>query len=55
MLPPLRRYSWLPLLVGIFLFGNVGGGGYSVKADFLNAGQLVKGNLVEVAGVKAGR
>ena len=42
------------LLVGIFLFGNAGGGGYSVKADFLNAGQLVKGNLVEVAGVKAG-
>src|SRR5919198_1228679 len=42
------------LLVGIFLFGNVGGGGYSVKAEFLNAGQLVKGNLVEVAGVKAG-
>jgi phospholipid/cholesterol/gamma-HCH transport system substrate-binding protein len=42
------------VLVGIFLFGNVGGGGYSVSADFLNAGQLVKGNLVEVAGVKAG-
>src|SRR5919197_4596291 len=42
------------LLVGIFLFGNVGGGGYTVKADFLNAGQLVKGNLVEVAGVRAG-
>ena len=42
------------VLIGIFLFGNVGGGGYSVSADFLNAGQLVKGNLVEVAGVKAG-
>jgi phospholipid/cholesterol/gamma-HCH transport system substrate-binding protein len=42
------------LLVGIYLFGNAGGGGYAVKADFLNAGQLVKGNLVEVAGVKAG-
>ena len=42
------------LLVGIFLFGNVGKGGYKVSADFLNAGQLVKGNLVEVAGVKAG-
>src|SRR3954452_8601336 len=42
------------LLVGIFLFGSVGKGGYSVSADFLNAGQLVKGNLVEVAGVKAG-
>src|SRR3954447_4361051 len=42
------------LLVGIFLFGSVGKGSYSVSADFLNAGQLVKGNLVEVAGVKAG-
>jgi phospholipid/cholesterol/gamma-HCH transport system substrate-binding protein len=42
------------LLVGIFLFTSVGGGGYSVKADFINAGQLVNGNLVEVAGVKAG-
>ena len=42
------------VLAGIVLFGNIGGGGYSVSADFLNAGQLVKGNLVEVAGVKAG-
>jgi phospholipid/cholesterol/gamma-HCH transport system substrate-binding protein len=41
------------VLVGVFLFSS-GGGGYTVKADFLNAGQLVKGNLVEVAGVKAG-
>ena len=30
------------------------GGGYTVKARFTNAGQLVKGNLVEVGGVKAG-
>jgi phospholipid/cholesterol/gamma-HCH transport system substrate-binding protein len=42
------------VLVGIFLFTSAGGGGYSVTADFLNAGQLVNGNLVEVAGVKAG-
>ncbi|HEX6457953.1 MAG TPA: MlaD family protein [Thermoleophilaceae bacterium] len=40
------------VLVGIVLFG--GGGGYTVNAVFQNAGQLVKGNLVEVAGVKAG-
>jgi phospholipid/cholesterol/gamma-HCH transport system substrate-binding protein len=40
------------VLAGVVLFG--GGGGYSVSADFLNAGQLVNGNLVEVAGVKAG-
>ena len=30
------------------------GGGYTVHARFTNAGQLVKGNLVEVGGVKAG-
>ena len=30
------------------------GGGYTIKARFTNAGQLVKGNLVEVGGVKAG-
>jgi phospholipid/cholesterol/gamma-HCH transport system substrate-binding protein len=42
------------ILVGVFLFGSAGRGGYAVKADFQNAGQLVKGNLVEVAGVKAG-
>lgn len=40
------------VLVGVVLFS--GGGGYSVSAVFQNAGQLVKGNLVEVAGVKAG-
>jgi phospholipid/cholesterol/gamma-HCH transport system substrate-binding protein len=40
------------VLVGIVLFG--GGGGYTVNAVFENAGQLVKGNLVEVAGVQAG-
>jgi phospholipid/cholesterol/gamma-HCH transport system substrate-binding protein len=40
------------VLVGIVLFG--GSGGYTVSAVFENAGQLVKGNLVEVAGVQAG-
>jgi phospholipid/cholesterol/gamma-HCH transport system substrate-binding protein len=40
------------VLVGIVLFS--GGGGYTVSAIFQNAGQIVKGNLVEVAGVQAG-
>src|SRR3954452_8017955 len=31
-----------------------GGGGYQVKAEFLNAGQLVKGNPVKVAGTSVG-
>ena len=39
-------------LVGVLLFGS--SGGYRVKATFINAGQLVEGNLVQVAGVKAG-
>jgi phospholipid/cholesterol/gamma-HCH transport system substrate-binding protein len=41
------------VLVALVLFG-VGGGGYHVKARFLNAAQLVKGNLVQVGGVRAG-
>ncbi len=40
------------LLAAFLLFD--GGGGYQVKMRFTNAGQLVKGNLVEVGGVKAG-
>jgi phospholipid/cholesterol/gamma-HCH transport system substrate-binding protein len=40
------------VVVAVLLFS--GSGGYSVKADFLDAGQLVKGDLVEVGGVKAG-
>src|SRR5687768_2317626 len=39
-------------VVAILLFG--GGGGYSVKARFLNAGQLVKGNPVQTGGVPIG-
>jgi phospholipid/cholesterol/gamma-HCH transport system substrate-binding protein len=31
-----------------------GGGGYRVKAEFLNAGQVVKGNQVKVAGTPVG-
>jgi len=40
-------------LAGLLLFYDRGGG-YTVKARFTNAGQLVRGNLVEVGGVKAG-
>jgi phospholipid/cholesterol/gamma-HCH transport system substrate-binding protein len=39
-------------LVVILLFA--GGGGYRVTAEFVNAGQLVKGSEVRVAGVSAG-
>jgi phospholipid/cholesterol/gamma-HCH transport system substrate-binding protein len=41
------------LLVAALLFVDAGGG-YTVKARFTNGGQLVKGNLVEVGGVRAG-
>jgi phospholipid/cholesterol/gamma-HCH transport system substrate-binding protein len=41
------------VLVGLILFGG-GVGGYEVKARFLNAGQLVKGNPVQVGGVPVG-
>jgi phospholipid/cholesterol/gamma-HCH transport system substrate-binding protein len=41
------------VVVAVLLFVDTGGG-YTVKARFTNAGQLVKGNLVEVGGVKAG-
>ncbi|MEA2474063.1 MAG: phospholipid/cholesterol/gamma-HCH transport system substrate-binding protein [Thermoleophilaceae bacterium] len=40
------------LVVGFLLF--TGGGGYTVKLEFLNAQQLVYGNLVEKAGVQVG-
>jgi phospholipid/cholesterol/gamma-HCH transport system substrate-binding protein len=36
------------------LFGGGGGGGYTVTAHFQNAAQLVKGNLVQIGGTKAG-
>jgi phospholipid/cholesterol/gamma-HCH transport system substrate-binding protein len=40
--------------VGLILFGGGVAGGYRVKARFLNAGQLVKGNPVQVGGVPVG-
>jgi phospholipid/cholesterol/gamma-HCH transport system substrate-binding protein len=42
------------LVAGVILFGGLGGGGYTVYAQFQNAGQLVKGNLVQIGGTKAG-
>ncbi len=41
------------VLLGVLLFGT--GGGYQVTADFQNASQLVRGNLVEVGGVEVGK
>jgi phospholipid/cholesterol/gamma-HCH transport system substrate-binding protein len=40
-------------LVAIVLFGG-GSGGYTVRAGFINAGQLVKGNPVQTGGVPIG-
>ena len=40
------------VLVAALMF--TGGGGYEIKARFLNAGQLVKGNFVEIGGTQAG-
>src|SRR2546421_12275429 len=40
------------VIVAIILFSS--GGGYSLKADFINAAQLVKGDAVEIGGVNAG-
>jgi phospholipid/cholesterol/gamma-HCH transport system substrate-binding protein len=42
------------VLVGLVLFAGGGIGGYTVEARFLNAGQLVKGNPVQVGGVAIG-
>lgn len=39
-------------ILALVLFG--GGGGYTVKARFLNAAQLVKGNVVDVGGTNGG-
>ena len=41
------------VLAAVLLFFD-SGGGYTVKARFINAGQLVKGNLVMAGGVRAG-
>ena len=40
------------MLAALLLFG--GGGGYRVKAHFISAGQLVKGNVVDIGGTDAG-
>jgi len=40
------------LVIALLVLG--GGGSYTVTAEFQNASQVVKGNLVEVAGAKAG-
>jgi len=41
------------VLVAFVLFGS-GGGGYTVSARFINAGQLVKGNPVQTGGAPIG-
>lgn len=41
------------VLVAVMVFGG-GGSDYKVKATFLNASQLVKGNSVQVGGVRVG-
>jgi phospholipid/cholesterol/gamma-HCH transport system substrate-binding protein len=56
---PLARVAALAVLVAaataaaVLLLG--GGEDYRVKARFQNASQLVKGNLVQVSGIEAGR
>src|SRR4029079_10608487 len=40
--------------VAVTLLGGPGGG-YTVKADFQNAAQLVKGNLVQTGGAPVGK
>jgi len=42
------------VVLAAFLLIGGGAGGYEVKAHFENASQLVKGNTVQVSGVKAG-
>src|SRR3954451_2215399 len=41
------------VVIAVLLFAS-GSGGHTIKADFINAAQLVKGNLVEIGGQKAG-
>ena len=41
------------VLVGLMMFGG-GGDGYTLKAQFENAGQVVRGGLVEIAGRQVG-
>jgi phospholipid/cholesterol/gamma-HCH transport system substrate-binding protein len=52
------RYAALAAAIGavvlLALLFFAGGGGYTVKARFINAGQLVRGSTVDVGGVNAG-
>ena len=57
-----NRGRWIAAIAAIVLAIVVvavillrSGSGYEVKARFINASQLVKGNLVEVGGVSAGK
>ena len=43
------------VVVAIMLLGRGPGGGYTVNADFQNAAQLVKGNLVQTGGASVGK
>jgi phospholipid/cholesterol/gamma-HCH transport system substrate-binding protein len=53
-----RVATLLTLAVAVSFLGYLllfdGGGSYTVKARFISGGQLNKGNLVEIAGVKVG-
>jgi phospholipid/cholesterol/gamma-HCH transport system substrate-binding protein len=56
---PLARIAALAVLIAAAAFIAMtlarGGEDYTVKARFENASQLVKGNLVQVAGMPAGK
>ena len=57
---PLARVIALAAIVAAAAFAAVvllggAGGGYTVKARFENASQIVKGNLVQVSGIPAGK
>jgi phospholipid/cholesterol/gamma-HCH transport system substrate-binding protein len=56
---PIARIAALIAIAAAAVFAAVlllgGGGGYQVKARFENAAQLVKGNLVQVSGIPAGK
>ena len=56
---PLARIAALAALTVAAMFSAVtvltGSGGYEVRARFQNASQLVKGNLVQVSGMPAGK
>jgi phospholipid/cholesterol/gamma-HCH transport system substrate-binding protein len=56
---PLARIAALAAIAAAVAFAAVlllrGGGGYTVTARFENASQIVKGNLVQVSGIPAGK